>query len=110
MKNSWFTLLLAALLCAGCVLTAGPHGAGIAIAPPLPIVVELDDPYYVHGGYHYYHNNDQWYYSQSQGGPWVNLPRDRYPKEVRYKGKGQGQGQGKGQGKGEGWKNSHDRD
>ena len=61
---------------------------------PFPIVVELADPYYVHGGYHYYHNNDQWYYSQSQGGPRVHLPRDRYPKEVRYKGKGQDKGKG----------------
>jgi len=101
MKKLWFTLLVAALLCAACVMTAGPHGAGIAIAPPLPFVVELTDPYYVHGGYHYYHNNDRWYYSQAQGGPWNDLPRDRYPKEVRYKGKGQD--------KGKGWKQGQDR-
>ena len=69
MKKLWFTLLFSVLLCTACMVTAGPRGAGIAIAPPLPIVVELADPYYVHGGYHYYHNNDQWYYSQSQGGP-----------------------------------------
>jgi len=106
MKKLSLALLLAALLCAACIMTAGPHGAGIAIAPPLPIVVELNDPYYEHGGYHYYHNNDQWYYSQSRGGPWVNLPRDRYPKEVRYKGQGHGQGQGQGKGS----KSSHDRD
>ena len=102
MKKLWFTLLFSVLLCTACMVTAGPRGAGIAIAPPLPIVVELADPYYVHGGYHYYHDNDQWYYSQSQGGPWVHLPRDRYPKEVRYKGKGQD--------KGKGWKHGHDRD
>ena len=106
MKKLSLALLLAALLCAACVMTAGPYGAHIAIAPPLPIVVELNDPYYEHGGYHYYHNNDQWYYSQSRGGPWVNLPRDRYPKEVRYKGQGHGQGQGQGKGS----KSSHDRD
>ncbi len=98
MKKFWFTLLLAAFMCVGCVLAAGPRGGGIVIAPHLPIVVELEDPYYVHGGYHYYHNNDRWYYSQSRGGPWIDLPRDRYPKEVRHKGKGHDQGKGKGHG------------
>jgi hypothetical protein len=92
MKKLWLTLLLAAFLCTACVLAAGPRGAGVVIAPPLPVVVELADPYYVHGGYHYYHSNDRWYYSQSQGGPWIDLPRDRYPKEVRYKGRGKGKG------------------
>jgi hypothetical protein len=101
MNKLCFTLLLAALLCTACVMTAGPHGASIAIAPPLPVVVELADPYYVHGGYYYYHNNQRWYYSQSQRGPWVDLPRDRYPKEVRYKGRGQD--------KGKGWNNGRDR-
>lgn len=94
MKKLMVALTLAALMCASCMIAAGPHGAGIAIAPPLPVVVELADPYYVHGGYHYYHNNDQWYYSQSRSGPWVNLPRDRYPKEVRHKGKSQDRGRG----------------
>ena len=101
MKKLWFTLLLSSLMCASCMIAAGPHGASIGIAPPLPIVVELADPYYFQGGYHYYHNNDQWYYSQQQGGPWVDLPRDRYPKEVRYKGKDQD--------KGKGWNNGRDR-
>ncbi|MHB8828614.1 MAG: hypothetical protein ACYC6Q_03660 [Syntrophales bacterium] len=54
--------------------------------------MELEDPYYAYGGYHYYYNNDQWYYSRSRGGPWVDLPRDRYPKEVRYKDKGKHRG------------------
>ena len=102
MKKIWFTLLLAALLCAACMMTTGPRGVSVAIAPPLPLVVELMDPYYVHGGFHYHYNNDRWYYSQSQSGPWIDLPRDRYPKEVRHKGKGYD--------KGKGWKRGHDKD
>ena len=102
MKKILFTLFLATLLCAACVMTAGPRGTSIAIAPPLPLVVELTDPYYVHGGFHYYYDNDRWYYSQSQGGPWTDLPRDRYPKEVRHKDKGYDQGKG--------WKRGHDKD
>lgn len=93
MKKLWITVLSAALLSAGCVMNAGPHGSGIAIAPPLPVVVELADPYYFHRDYHYYHDNDRWYYSRSRGGPWVALPRDRYPKEIRHKGKDANQGQ-----------------
>ena len=92
MKKLWFTLLLATLLCSACAITTGPRGASFAILPPLPLVVELEDPYYAYGGYHYYYNNDQWYYSRSRGGPWVDLPRDRYPKEVRYKDKGKHRG------------------
>lgn len=88
MKKLWFTLLLSTLLCSGCAVVAGPRGTGYAIVPPLPLVVELEEPYYLHGGYQYYYNNDRWYYSHSQGGPWVDLPMDRYPKEVRHKSKG----------------------
>lgn len=94
MKKLWIAVLLSAFVSAGCVLTAGPHGASLAIAPPLPVVVELTDPYYYQGDYHYYHNNERWYYSRSRGGPWVELPRDRYPREVRYKGRGGDQGRG----------------
>ncbi|MBN1665387.1 MAG: hypothetical protein JW943_17460 [Deltaproteobacteria bacterium] len=101
MKKLWFTLLVSVLLSVsvlwltGCMMAAGPHGTSIVIAPPLPLVVELEEPYYVHSGYHYYHNNDRWYYSRSQGGPWIDLPRDRYPKEVRYKGRGHDRGKGR---------------
>ena len=102
MKKLWFTIMLASFLCAACIMTAGPHGARVAIAPPLPVVVELDSPYYVHSGFHYYYNNDRWYYSQKQGGPWTDLPRDRYPREVKYRGKSYD--------KGKGWKHGQDRD
>lgn len=88
MKKLWFTLILAVFLFAACVMTAGPHGASVAIAPPLPVVVELTDtPYYFHSGFHYYFDNDRWYYSRNQGGTWIDLPRKHYPKEVRYRGK-----------------------
>jgi hypothetical protein len=98
MKKILFTMILglAAFLCAACVMTAGPHGVGIAIAPPLPFVVELDTPYYAHGGYHYYYNDDRWFYSDRQSGPWYDLPRDRYPREIRRKGPGWGHGPGPG--------------
>jgi hypothetical protein len=88
MKKCFLTLIFAASMCLSCAAYVGPHGASVAIAPPLPVTVELEDPYYVYGGYHYYYDNDRWYYSQSRDGRWIDLPRDRYPKEVRFKGKG----------------------
>ena len=90
MKKLLFTIIFAAFACASCAATVGPYGASVAIAPRLPVVVELVDPYYVHGGYHYYYHDDRWYYSQSKGGRWIDLPSDRYPREVRFKGKGHG--------------------
>jgi hypothetical protein len=69
---------------------AGPEGSGAVIVPPLPVIVELDlDPYYYHGGYYYhYHDDHRWTYSPSKGGPWHDLPRGHYPKEVKWKKKG----------------------
>jgi hypothetical protein len=88
MKKLPFTLVFAAFICVSCAAYVGPHGASVAIAPPLPVVVELGEPYYVYGGYHYYYHDERWYYSQSRDGRWIDLPRDRYPREVRFKGKG----------------------
>jgi hypothetical protein len=87
MKKFLFPLIFAVFVCASCATTIGPHGASVAIAPPLPVVVELVDPYYLYSGYHYYYHNDRWYYSKTKTGRWKDLPRDRYPKEVRFKGK-----------------------
>jgi len=87
MKKCFLTLIFAASMCLSCAATLGPHGASVAIAPPLPVTVELVDPYYVYGGYYYYYDNDRWYYSRSRDGRWIDLPRDRYPREVRFKGK-----------------------
>ncbi|MEN6320525.1 MAG: hypothetical protein ABFD82_17445 [Syntrophaceae bacterium] len=85
MKKYFPALFFAVFLCVSCVATVGPYGTSVTIAPPLPFVVELADPYYVYGGYYYYYHYDRWYYSQSQNGPWIDLPRDHYPGEVRYK-------------------------
>lgn len=108
MKTLFLASIFAAIMSVSCVATVGPHGSSVAIAPPLPLTVELVDPYYVHGGYHYYYNSDRWYYSQSRSGPWIDLPRDRYPREVRYKG-GSGE-RDWGDGRGGGVKRGHDRD
>ena len=83
-------------LLAGCLWVPGPRAEGMILVPALPPVVVLEaEPYYVQGGYHYHYQNNGWYYSNSRSGPWAPLPRDRYPKEVRYKdnrGKGQNSG------------------
>jgi hypothetical protein len=86
MKKVFLALIFAMSICVACVVAPGPSGPEVAIAPPLPLTVELVDPYYVYGGFHYYYNNDRWYYSHSRGGPWRDLPREHYPKEVRIKG------------------------
>lgn len=60
----------------------------VVTVPALPSVVVMErDPYYQHQGYYYYYKQDQWYYSKSKRGPWRDLPRSRYAKEVKYKGK-----------------------
>ena len=85
MKKTMLAGLLVAFVSAGCLMMPGPRG-GVSIVPILPPVVELGpEPYYVQGEYYYYYNNNGWYYSRSRGGPWVDLPRDHYPREVRYR-------------------------
>jgi hypothetical protein len=77
--------LLGSFMFGGCLMVPGPRGMGVMVVPPLPRIVVLGaEPYYVHGGYHYYYRNDGWAYSHSRSGPWVDLPRDHYPKEVRF--------------------------
>ena len=85
MKKLLMILVFVVLLCTACYVAPGPHG-GLVIVPPLPLVVDLHEPYYEHSGFHYHYRNDRWYYSQSRGGPWIDLPRDRYPREVRQRG------------------------
>lgn len=77
--------LLSALLLPACVVAPGHHGR--EVAPALPVVVELHlEPYYFHRGFYYYfHDDHHWSYSRSRGGPWTALPREHYPKEVRFK-------------------------
>jgi hypothetical protein len=77
---------LMALLLAACIVTPAHHGSGVVVAPALPVVVEIGvEPYYYQDGYHYYYNNNRWSYSNSRSGPWTDLPRSHYPKEVKHK-------------------------
>jgi hypothetical protein len=88
MKRLLLAVPLVVFLVAGCVVGPGPRGSGMVVVPALPSIVVLEtEPYYYQGGYHYYYQNDRWSYSNSRSGPWVELPRDRYPREVKYKGR-----------------------
>ena len=81
----------AAVSISGCMVSAR-HG-GLVLAPALPSLVVLEqEPYYYQSGYHYHYRNDAWFYSESRSGPWVSLPRDRYPREVRGQHGHQGRG------------------
>jgi hypothetical protein len=106
MKLTVPSVLLAMMLFSGCLVTPERGESGLLLVPPLPSIVVLDgEPYYQHGGYHYFYRNDRWSYAHSRTGPWVDLPRDRYPKEVRYKvrndenEKGENRGHGRRDGK-----------
>ncbi len=85
MSKMFYLAPLTALLLTACVVTPQEGGPGVVVAPALPVVVELGaEPYYFHGGFYYYYQNNGWSYSSSRTGPWRALPRDRYPREVRY--------------------------
>jgi hypothetical protein len=78
--------LLVAPLLTACVVAPAPRGPAYVVAPALPLIVELGmEPYYFHSGFYYYYHNDRWSYSNARTGPWRDLPRDRYPREVRYR-------------------------
>jgi len=97
MRAKWivWTGLLVPFMFAGCLLVPGPRGQGVVMVPALPPVVVLEaEPYYVHSGYTYHCRDDGWYYSRSRGGPWAPLPRDHYPREVKFKGGGPDKGRG----------------
>jgi hypothetical protein len=84
MNRTFYIAPLAALLLASCMVV--PTQQGLVVAPALPMVVELGaEPYYYQNGYYYYYNNNRWGYANSRSGPWADLPRDRYPREIRYR-------------------------
>ena len=86
MSKMLYVAPLAALLLGACVVTPERDGPGVVMAPALPVVVELGaEPYYFQSGYYYYYQNNGWSYSNARTGPWRALPRDRYPREVRYR-------------------------
>jgi len=97
-------IILVFVMLASCVLVPGRHRrGGVVIVPPLPSIVVLEEePYYYQSGYYYYYNNDHWYYSNNRGGPWKDLPRKHYPKDIRYKGRHDN--------KGKGWKHGREED
>src|SRR4030042_6021658 len=97
MKRIFLAVLLGAFMLSACVVVPGRRGHGVIVVPPLPSIVVLEEePYYYHSGYYYYYRNDGWSYSHSRSGPWVELPRGHYPKEVRVKDRGRGNERGKG--------------
>jgi len=107
MKRILLAVPLGVFLFVGCMVGPGPRGSGVVVVPALPSIVVLEEePYYFQGGYHYHYRNDHWFYSNSRSGPWMELPRDRYPKEVRFKGRGDERGRGDEKGRGE--KRGHD--
>lgn len=86
MHRMFYATLLATFLLTGCVVAPSDRDAGWVVAPALPVVVELGlEPYYFHNGFYYYYHNQRWSYSPERTGPWRELPRDRYPREIRYK-------------------------
>ena len=86
MKKTMIFAAVSAFLFAGCAIGFNRHG-NLVVVPALPVTVELDaDQYYYQNGYYYHHEGDVWFYSQSRQGPWVNLPRSHYPREVHYRG------------------------
>ena len=90
-KRIFLAVLLALFMLSACVVVPGRRGHGVVVVPPLPSIVVLEEePYYHHSGYYYYYQNNRWSYSNSRSGPWVDLPRDHYPKEVRFKERGGG--------------------
>jgi hypothetical protein len=102
MKRLGLGVLLAMFLLVGCMISPGYRGSGMVVVPALPSIVVLEsEPYYYQSGYHYHYQNDRWYYSNTRSGPWAELPRDRYPKEVRFKGRGDERGRGDDRGRGE---------
>ena len=106
MSKMRIVLPLAVLLFAGCVVTPAER---VVVAPALPVVVEFGaEPYYYQQGYYYYYDNHYWRYSHSRAGPWVELPRSHYPKEIRYRGHRDGRDWDRGRGRHRGHDRDHD--
>ena len=107
MKGILVATLLAVFMLTGCFVPSRHRGGGTVLVPPLPPVVEFDqEPYYYQDGYHYEYRDNSWYYSNSRSGPWEPLPRDRYPRETRFKHRGEGRDRDQGRGH----EGGHDRD
>ena len=97
MYRMLYVAILTAPLLTACVVAPTGRGSEYVVAPALPLIVELGaEPYYYQSGYYYYYNNDRWSYSNSRSGPWADLPRSHYPKEIRRRGGADDRGRGQG--------------
>ena len=87
--------LFATFMLTACVVA--PVSPGYEVAPPLPAVIELDvaQPYYYQSGYHYFYQNDRWHYSKARNGPWTELPRSHWPREIRHRERGEREERGR---------------
>ena len=87
MKAKLVVLISSAFILTACMV-APRRGGGLEIIPILPVTVELEveQPYYVQGGYHYFYSNDRWHYATSRNGPWAELPRSHWPRETKWRG------------------------
>ncbi|WP_124948397.1 hypothetical protein [Sulfuriferula thiophila] len=91
MYKTILSATLTAILLSACVVVPAQRGPQLAVAPALPVVVELGvEPYYFYSGYYYYYQNNRWSYSNARSGPWMDLPRNRYPQEVRFRNRDNG--------------------
>jgi len=84
-KNIVWANLLVLIMLTGCLVVPGRRREAVMVPLLPPVVVLGPEPYYEQSGYHYHYYNGGWAYSRSRGGPWQALPRDHYPKEVRYR-------------------------
>jgi hypothetical protein len=115
MKSFVLVALFAAFALTACIVTPGPTGYGgsygSTVVSPLPSIVVLgDDPYYYQNGYYYFYQNNNWRYSHSRSGPWTELPRSHWPKEIRHRGKDQDRDRGRDDDRGRGRDDNRDRD
>lgn len=86
MRKTLLAALFAALLPAACYVVPADRRDDYVVAPALPVIVELGvEPYYFHGGFYYFYDHEHWRYSRDRAGPWRDLPRDRYPREIRFR-------------------------
>ncbi|MRR58126.1 MAG: hypothetical protein EG824_07940 [Deltaproteobacteria bacterium] len=101
MKSLVLVALFATFTLTACVVSSGSPGYGGVTVSPLPAVVVLDaDSYYYQDGYYYYYQNNDWRYSKSRSGPWTELPRSHWPKEIKHRGRDDDQDRGGHDGRG----------
>jgi hypothetical protein len=90
MNKAVILAVISAFMIGGCAIGISGHhhgGEAVVIVPALPETVELDaDQGYYQNGYYYRYQGNVWVYSQSREGPWSDLPRTHYPKQVRARG------------------------